>query len=160
LVSHINSEETLRFIESLAPDLLIVNGTSIIRGPLLKEYGGRIFNIHVGITPEYRGVHGAFWALHNEEPDLVGVTIHMVDRGIDTGGILKQKQIPVDYSRDSHITLTYKQIRSGAGLMLKAIEKFESGELSAWKKKNVTSRLYFHPGLTDYIRYVRRTGMR
>ena len=159
-VSDINAQEILDFIEPLAPDLLIVKSTSIIRGKLLERYSCRIFNFHAGITPEYRGVHAPFWALFNGERGMVGATIHLVDRGIDTGGILEQESVPVDPSVDSFFTIYVKLNRKGAELMLRAIEKFESGSLLPFAKKGATSRLYSFPGLTDYCRYVCRTRIR
>ena len=42
--------------------------------------------MHAGITPQYRGVHGGYWAVVNNDPEHCGVTIHFVDKGIDTGG--------------------------------------------------------------------------
>ena len=49
-----------------------------------------VINIHAGVTPRYRGVHGGYWALREGRPGLAGSTVHLVDPGIDTGGILAQ----------------------------------------------------------------------
>jgi len=68
-----------------------VNGTRIIRTPVLNSTSSPFINTHVGITPDYRGVHGGYWALWNNEPEKFGVTLHLVDEGVDTGTILAQE---------------------------------------------------------------------
>ena len=54
--------------------------------PLLEAVPAVFLNTLAGITPSYRGVHGAYWALVQRQPDACGVTVHLVDAGIDTGG--------------------------------------------------------------------------
>ena len=70
------------------PDVVLVFGTGILREPLLSAFAGRIINIHLGLSPYYRGAGTNFWPLVNREPEYVGATIHYLDAGIDTGPIL------------------------------------------------------------------------
>ena len=62
-MSDINSDNAIETIKSLCPEIIIINGTSILSDHLITEVGVPILNIHAGITPLYRGVHGAYWAL-------------------------------------------------------------------------------------------------
>ena len=55
------------FLLGLTPDYVIVNGTSLLSRESIDTINRRVINIHVGITPEYRGAHGGFWALYNGE---------------------------------------------------------------------------------------------
>lgn len=79
--------------ETLAPaldaDLFVVFGASFIRGPLcdLLVSKGAI-NIHMGVSPQYRGSSCNFWALYDGRPGLVGATIHRLSRGLDSGPML------------------------------------------------------------------------
>jgi folate-dependent phosphoribosylglycinamide formyltransferase PurN len=95
-VDSVNSKETATFIEEFKPDIVIVNGTRIISKNILSRISCPIINMHAGITPAYRGVHGAYWALYNNDVANCGVTVHRVDAGIDTGGIISQAIIKVD----------------------------------------------------------------
>ena len=70
------------------PDVVLVFGTGILREPLLSAFDGRIINIHLGLSPYYRGAGTNFWPLVNREPEYVGATIHYLDAGIDTGPII------------------------------------------------------------------------
>jgi folate-dependent phosphoribosylglycinamide formyltransferase PurN len=96
------------------PELVLVLGTSIIKPPVL-ETAPLFVNVHSGITPLYRGAHGAVWAVIQRDFEHLGVTVHRVDKGIDTGAILKQVQIPFDPRHDNLITLSAKQAVAGAG---------------------------------------------
>ena len=89
-VESVNSQETAQLLRELAPAVVVVHGTRIISRATLAEIDCPIVNLHAGITPRYRGVHGGYWALADGRPDLVGSTVHLVDAGIDTGDVLAQ----------------------------------------------------------------------
>ena len=86
----INDDEIVMEIIQMSPDLIIAYGCSIIKEPLLKAFGGRFVNIHLGLSPYYRGSGTNFWPLVNDEVDCVGVTFMHIDAGIDTGEIIHQ----------------------------------------------------------------------
>jgi hypothetical protein len=75
--------------EALDADLLIVFGASYIRQPLIDLLvERRCINIHLGVSPYYRGAATNFWAIYDRRPDLVGATMHLLSRGLDAGPIL------------------------------------------------------------------------
>ena len=84
-VNSVNSDECRALLLKLKPDVVIVNGTRIISEKTLETTTAPFINMHTGITPKYRGVHGAYWALTQNDRQNCGVTIHRVDTGIDTG---------------------------------------------------------------------------
>ncbi len=77
-------------IVALEPDLVIAYGCSIIREPLLSSFPGRFVNVHLGLSPYYRGSGTNYWPLVNGEPEYVGATFMFIDSGIDTGEIIHQ----------------------------------------------------------------------
>ncbi|MEO7574489.1 MAG: formyltransferase family protein [Ilumatobacteraceae bacterium] len=77
-------------IRILNPDVLVCYGTSIIREPLLTDFRGRFLNIHLGLSPYYRGSATNFWPLVYCEPELVGATFMHIDSGVDTGEVVHQ----------------------------------------------------------------------
>lgn len=72
------------------PDLLVAYGCSIIKEPLLSAFSGRFLNVHLGLSPYYRGSGTNYWALVNNEPEYMGTTFMYIDAGIDTGEIIHQ----------------------------------------------------------------------
>jgi hypothetical protein len=86
----INDAGYCREIVGLGADLLAAYGCSIIRDPLLSAFAGRFLNVHLGLSPYYRGSGTNFWALVNGEPEYVGATFMHLDAGVDTGEIIHQ----------------------------------------------------------------------
>lgn len=74
---------------SLDSDLFVVFGASYIRGPLCDLLvNRRAINIHMGVSPQYRGSSCNFWALFDRHPEYVGATVHLLTRGLDSGPML------------------------------------------------------------------------
>jgi len=74
---------------SLEADIFVVFGSSYIKRKLadfLVEHGA--YNIHMGVSPYYRGSSTNFWALYDRRPGYVGATIHLLTSGLDSGPIL------------------------------------------------------------------------
>ena len=63
----------------------------IIKAEKLKIVGCPIINLHISYLPYNRGAHPSFWSFYEDTPS--GVSIHLIDNGIDTGPILYQKLI-------------------------------------------------------------------
>ena len=150
--SSVNDSECLAFLTELNPDLIIVNGTRIINSKVLESTSALFINTHVGITPQYRGVHGAYWALVKGDNENCGVTIHKVDRGIDTGGLIKQSLIKV-CKEDNFSTYPIHQYGVAINLMKETISDFKNNKLQTFNKENVDSNLYYHPTFSNYIYY-------
>lgn len=86
----INSEAVFRWVGERRPDLLVLYGTRIVKEPLLSAYPERIVNLHLGLSPYYRGSGTNFWPLVQRRPECVGVTIHLAVRQVDAGPVLAQ----------------------------------------------------------------------
>ena len=85
-LNKIKLNEIKSFLES---DLYIVFGSSYIKGPLVNFLiKKKAINIHMGVSPYYRGTDCNFWALYDNNPELVGSTIHFLSKGIDSGKII------------------------------------------------------------------------
>ena len=81
---------SLNFLSNfLNSDLYIVFGSSYIKGKLVDFLvKHKAINIHIGVSPYYRGTDCNFWALYDDNPHLVGATIHMLSKGLDSGPML------------------------------------------------------------------------
>ena len=75
--------------DSLDSDLYIIFGSSFIKGWLVDYLiEKRAINIHMGLSPYYRGSSCNFWAAYEENFHLIGATIHLLSKGLDSGNIL------------------------------------------------------------------------
>lgn len=150
-VASINGSDTRELLSALEPDVVILNGTRIVSGAVLAACGVPILNIHCGITPTYRGVHGGYWALRMGDSDRAGVTVHLVDRGIDTGGVLYQTPI-APREEDQFTTYPYLQYAAGIPLLQRVLANLEGGGgLQVVETSERPSRLHYHPTLWCYL---------
>ena len=79
-------EEMKDYLDS---DYFIVFGSSYIKGDLVNYLiDKQAINIHMGLSPFYRGSDCNFWAIYDGNPHLVGATIHFLSKGLDSGPIL------------------------------------------------------------------------
>lgn len=84
--------------ECLKSDIYIVFGSSFIKEPLINFLiEKRAINIHMGISPYYRGSSCNFWAAYDKNPELVGATIHLLGKGLDSGDILYHSLPKAEY---------------------------------------------------------------
>lgn len=126
-VPHINHPRTLAIVRELEPDLIAVFGTSLIRGELLKQGRLGIVNLHGGLSPEYRGADCTFWALHNAEPEKVGCTLHWIDAGIDTGGLIAHVR-PKVLPADDELSLFWRAVQTSAEVYAELLRRLAKGE--------------------------------
>lgn len=85
----LNGVDMARLAPALQSDLYVVFGASYIKAPLVDALVDRgAINIHMGVSPYYRGSSCNFWALYDGNADLVGATIHRLSRGLDSGTML------------------------------------------------------------------------
>ena len=74
---------------ALNSTVYIVFGSSYIKGWLVDFLlQHQAINIHMGLSPYYRGSSCNFWALYDYKPSYVGATIHMLSKGLDSGDML------------------------------------------------------------------------
>ncbi len=149
-VNSVNSTDCIKIIKQEKPDLIIVNGTRIISKKVLNCTKAIFINTHAGITPKYRGVHGGYWALANRDNENCGVTVHLVDIGIDTGGVLFQQKISPT-QKDNFSTYPYLQTGEGIIILKKAISYFLKNQLKEINPKVSESKLWYHPTLWNYL---------
>lgn len=121
-----NAPAEVERMTALRPDVILVFGSGILREPLLSMFEGRMINIHLGLSPYYRGAGTNFWPLVNREPELVGATIHYIDAGIDTGPILWHVRPLIEHGDGPH-DIGNKTIVAAARMLLRAASAHLAG---------------------------------
>ncbi|WP_445384798.1 formyl transferase [Robiginitalea sp. IMCC44478] len=147
----INDISVCEYVNSLNPDVVVVCGTRLISKRIITNINCPMINMHVGITPKYRGVHGGYWALVKDDLENCGVTVHLVDPGIDTGGVISQRTISPT-KKDNFVTYPILQAIKGVKCIEDALKQITNGGLSVIDK-NLTSKLYYHPTIWTYLYY-------
>ena len=103
-----------------APDLVVFAGFMRIVDPqFVRRFEGRILNTHPALLPSFPGAHGVRDALAHGVK-ITGVTVHLVDSGVDTGPILAQAAVPV-LEGDTEETLHERIKEQERPLLIEAI---------------------------------------
>jgi folate-dependent phosphoribosylglycinamide formyltransferase PurN len=158
-VTSVNSAECIALLRAMDPAVVVINGTRIIAREALESVPAKFINLHAGITPMYRGVHGGYWALVENDRAHCGVTVHLVDAGIDTGSVLGQATCtPGD--KDNFVTHVYLQLAAGLPLLQQAVADALAGHLESKPYPPGPSRLWSHPTLLEYLRYRFHSGVK
>jgi methionyl-tRNA formyltransferase len=133
---------------ALESDVYVVLGASYIKGELIEflvEH--KAINIHMGVSPYYRGSSTNFWAPYQGHIDMVGATIHMLSAGLDSGDILyhafpKPQRIEAfDLGMMSvkvAIDSVAERIKSGEIFEIKPEKQDRSKEISYTRNKDFT----------------------
>ncbi|HEY0427332.1 MAG TPA: formyltransferase family protein [Pyrinomonadaceae bacterium] len=95
-VENYHSQDARNLMRAEAADLGILYGTNIVKEPVFSIPRLGSINIHQGLAPIYRGGPTVFWELFNGEKEI-GITVHFVAAKVDTGDIILQKKLPLEY---------------------------------------------------------------
>ncbi len=127
---NLKSEEVLAQLAGLHPDVIVVAAYGqILPQPVLDlpRYG--CINVHPSLLPRFRGASPVAAAILAGD-DFTGVSIMLMDKGLDTGPILVRAQIPVS-AQDTTGSLTAKLSQIGARLLQEVLSRWLRGELTA-----------------------------
>jgi len=103
-----NSIQMQDLLESMEVDLLVLGNTGIIKKNILTIPSIGTLNAHPGILPEYKGLDSIYWASYHKEFENIGVTVHFVNEGIDTGNIISKTY--VNFENEKNISKAYRKL--------------------------------------------------
>ena len=145
----LNSPEAVEAIDKVAPDFLVLFGSSMIKRPLLSKYEDHIINLHLGLSPYYRGSATNLYPYLFEEPECVGATIHLATNEVDKGQILHQLR-PEMKETDSLHDIGNNTILEAGKILPQIIQKYNSGEIRPIPQKG-NGRLTRNKDITPYV---------
>jgi folate-dependent phosphoribosylglycinamide formyltransferase PurN len=151
LASSVNTAEVLARIHAVSPDVLVVFGTRLLKEPLLSLAPYGALNGHSSLLPQYRGTRSEFWQCYNNDPDHIGISIHLVDRLVDTGPVLFKKPTRTHWPIDPFL-LRAMNTASVLDHYPRAIEGYLTGALLPEQQGPVEARTYFDREHTMAVR--------
>jgi methionyl-tRNA formyltransferase len=121
-----NERSSVDAMRRIEPDVLLVFGTGLLHQTLIDVFPGRILNIHLGLSPYYRGAGTNFWPLVNREPEYCGATIHFLDDGVDSGPVIAHVR-PEMHDDDGPHEIGNRTIVSAASALADAAIALDAG---------------------------------
>lgn len=157
LEENVNAPASVQAIRAMEPDLLVsVAGNQIFRPALLKVAPKGCLNVHSALLPKYRGLMPTFWVMKNGERET-GVSVFLVDEGIDSGPIVVQKRVPIRTNRLEELIRETKVV--GMDAVWEAVEKVRRGRLKLIPNPDA-EKTYFSFPTKDDVRAFRGAGKR
>ncbi len=130
---NLNNDAVARCLLEYSPDLILLDGSTIIKKKIFETARIGAVNSHPGLLPKYRGVDSVRWAIYHGDP--VGTTCHLVNDGIDTGPILLMEEVPYEKGM-SLLEIRVSAMIAGVRLMIDAVQRLADGVLSPKSQSN------------------------
>lgn len=146
----LNDDNVEQLLKSYDKKLIIFTGGGIVRKNIIDNSGDGIINCHMGILPKYKGMDLPEWCILENEIEELGITLHFMDTGIDTGDILKKIKIPIgNHSSIKGIRSSFEPIMVNS--MVSIVEDYLKGKVNRNKQPPEDKRQYFliHKRLYD-----------
>jgi folate-dependent phosphoribosylglycinamide formyltransferase PurN len=155
----LNDPVVVDTLKHAQPRLVVFTGGGLIRADVLAHAGEGILNCHMGILPRYRGMDVVEWPILEGRPDQVGMTLHFMDAGVDTGDILRVERIPIEPADDIE-RLRNRFEPAMCRLMTETCVDYLEGRVSRVPQTPEAGRQYFmmHPRLVEIVEDRLRAG--
>jgi UDP-4-amino-4-deoxy-L-arabinose formyltransferase/UDP-glucuronic acid dehydrogenase (UDP-4-keto-hexauronic acid decarboxylating) len=163
----LNAAAAVQFLMAARPDIGVSAGwPSRVGAPTRDLFPFGVLNIHGGDLPKYRGNAPFAWAILNEEP-RVGITVHLMDDGLDSGAVIAKAYVAVTDS--TYIGDLYAALeREAPALFVKAVNGIKDGSLVpcpqegrvlyGYARRPEDGRLRWSRAATDLHRLVRASS--
>ncbi len=137
----VNASEFIDWVKSQAPQLNIsMSYDQILQQPILQTAPLGFINCHAGKLPFYRGRNVINWAIINNEKEI-GLTIHYVDEEIDTGDIILQRSLPIDW-HDTYGSVLAKVEEAFPELLSTAVKLIDENKVSPQPQSSIEGTYY------------------
>jgi folate-dependent phosphoribosylglycinamide formyltransferase PurN len=124
-VDNVNSAAAAELLRSWDLDLLIIAGGRVIKQNIIDIPRIGTLNKHSSMLPRHRGLSAEYWCLYYEDFSSLGVTVHFVDAGVDTGPIVVQRRMTFEWG-DTPLSLRFKSDLVGREVLVEAVRAIEA----------------------------------
>lgn len=127
----------------------------LIKEDVISLLQDKIINLHPSLLPWSRGYYPNFWSIFDDTPK--GVSIHKIDKGIDTGDILVQKEI--FFEDEDTLKTTYHKVRVAiVNLLFDNWIKIKNFELKGFKKNDVKGTHHYKKDFDEISHLIKKNG--
>lgn len=136
-----NTSEVAAFVAAQKPDVVLIFGTGLVKEPVFSSLPQDKVNLHLGLSPWYRGAATLFWPFYNMQPQWAGATIHQIVPMADAGAVIHQS-VPVLERGDGIHDVSCKVILQAADDLVALLREREKRGHFIETRQTSTGRLY------------------
>jgi len=137
----LNANSSIEFVKSVKPDLVLIFGSGMIQDPLFSALSCPVVNLHLGLSPRYRGSATLFWPFYFMEPAYAGSTFHHIVSEPDAGEIIHQV-VPALHRNDGIHDVACKTVVQSAHEATILLRMFQEKGYWATRKQKATGKNY------------------
>lgn len=146
-----NSDEAKAFIQAHRPDIMLARCKSLLKSSVFSIPTHGAFVMHPGLCPEYRNAHGCFWALANNEPDKVAMTLLKIDAGVDTGPVYGYYGCAFDERQATHVQIQHQTVLDNLDELQLKLQDIAAGVAQPLDTTGRPSAAWGQPWLTRWL---------
>ncbi len=152
--SELSSAASVEFVTSVQPDVALIFGCGLIREPLYSLLPKMTINLHLGLSPRYRGSATLFWPFYFLEPQFAGSTFHYIVGEPDAGDIIHQV-VPSLARGDGIHDVACKTVVASAEAMERILAKVAAGgELERIKQRGTGKNFLSSDFRPEHLRVI------
>ena len=136
-------------------DVLVILTSHILKEPLLSKTRLGILNQHTALLPSYRGLFPYFWASIDKAPQ--GITIHLVDQGIDTGAVICRESIRGKPTQSMSSFYAHAD-QIFPDLLVQAVSRLNQGSAALEPLPQIQESYKGKPKRSDYLKFQKAGG--
>tara|TARA_B100000315_G_scaffold258347_1_gene310138 strand:+ start:1255 stop:2058 length:804 start_codon:yes stop_codon:yes gene_type:complete len=150
----LNAEATIEFVKSIDPHIVLIFGTGMVRDPLFSSLPKDTINLHLGLSPRYRGSATLFWPFYFLEPNYAGTTFHYISNEPDAGNIIHQV-IPDLQKEDGIHDVACKTVIKSSKEVIKLIDKYsQKGTWKSYKQRSTGKNFLTKDFKPEHLRVI------
>lgn len=150
----LNSTAALSVLKKINPDVVFavcISQYLCDKYMIIPKFGTLLY--HEGLTPEYKGLHTAFWANYNHESHMIGYTLMRMNEKLDGGQVLAQGLGKIDPALAHWWGYAgHKALIDGLPDVSRALKSLEQGVFPRITREHGRPRIYSYPGISDEFR--------
>jgi len=147
-VEDINSSKVFQRVLEEKFEVICLFGTEILAESWLSAFPAKIVNLHLGLSPFYRGAATLFWPFVNEELHYLGSTIHLATAQVDAGDILDRID-PLLKEGEDYYNITFRLIQDSIAKYPSVVSEYLEGKRKAFAQESFVSRNYRKKDFND-----------
>lgn len=146
--SELNSSLVASEVRKFDPDFCFIFGTDIIKDPVLSELPPNKVNLHLGLSPWYRGSATLFWPFYELKPQYCGITFHQIVPKADAGALIHQARPALQFGHGIH-DVGVNCVKEARRCVKPLIDLWKTSGSFSTQEQRSTGRLWrgvdFHP---------------
>ena len=148
-VNNINMPDLVTWAARQDFDVLCLFGTAILSRHWLEAFPGKIINLHLGLSPFYRGSATLFWPFVNRELEYLGTTIHLATSKVDAGEILARIYSDLRVG-EAYYDITSRLIRDSIDRFPQVVIDYLEGRIRPTRQEDFEGKIYRKNDFTQF----------